>query len=69
MSLMGELKFSLGFQVKKLKEGIFSCQTKYIKDMLQTYPLLKIYDEGKRMIDALADLKKLEIGADGRNRA
>jgi DNA polymerase I len=46
-----------------------TCAHKYIKDMLQTYPLLKIYGEGKRMIDALADLKKLEIGADGRNRA
>uniref|UniRef100_A0A0A9CLG3 Reverse transcriptase Ty1/copia-type domain-containing protein n=1 Tax=Arundo donax TaxID=35708 RepID=A0A0A9CLG3_ARUDO len=34
MSMMGELKFFLAFQVKQLKEGIFLCQTKYINDML-----------------------------------
>jgi hypothetical protein len=34
MSMMGELKFFLGFQVKKIKEGTFICQTKYMKDML-----------------------------------
>jgi hypothetical protein len=26
MSMMGELKFFLGFQVKQLKEGTFLCQ-------------------------------------------
>jgi hypothetical protein len=29
MSMMGELKYFLGFQVKQLKEGTFLCQTKY----------------------------------------
>jgi hypothetical protein len=33
MSMMGELKFFLGFQIKKLKEGIFISQTKYTHDM------------------------------------
>jgi hypothetical protein len=33
MSMMGELKFFLGFQIKQLKDGTFICQTKYTKDM------------------------------------
>jgi hypothetical protein len=35
MSMMGELTFFLGFQIKQLKEGTFTCQTKYTKDMLK----------------------------------
>ena len=49
------------------KTGKYSCATKLIKSMIETYPLLKDYYEDKRMIDALKNLK-LEIGADGRNR-
>jgi hypothetical protein len=37
MSMMGELKFFLGFQIKQLKEGTFLCQTKYVKDMLKRF--------------------------------
>jgi hypothetical protein len=35
MSMMGELKFFLGFQIKQMKEGTFLCQSKYVKDMLK----------------------------------
>jgi hypothetical protein len=35
MSLMGELKFFLGFQIKQAKKGMFICQTKYTRDMLK----------------------------------
>jgi hypothetical protein len=35
MSMMGELTFFLGFQIKQLKEGTFICQIKYTKDMLK----------------------------------
>ena len=49
------------------KTGKYSCATKLIKSMIETYPILKEYYEDKRMIDALKHLK-LEIGADGRNR-
>ena len=49
------------------KTGKYSCATKLIKSMIETYPLLKEYYEDKRMIDAVKNLK-LEIGADGRNR-
>jgi hypothetical protein len=34
MSMMGELKYFLGFQVKQLQEGTFISQTKYIQDIL-----------------------------------
>ncbi|WVZ58211.1 hypothetical protein U9M48_008499 [Paspalum notatum var. saurae] len=37
MSMMGELKFFLGFQIKQLKEGTFLCQTKYTQDMLKKF--------------------------------
>ncbi|XP_025821286.1 uncharacterized protein LOC112897241 [Panicum hallii] len=37
MSMIGELKFFLGFQVKQMKEGTFICQTKYVKDMLKKF--------------------------------
>jgi hypothetical protein len=37
MSMMGELNFFLGFQVKQLKEGTFLCQTKYTHDILKKF--------------------------------
>ena len=39
MSMMGELKYFLGFQIKQLKEGTFLCQTKYITDMLKKFDM------------------------------
>jgi hypothetical protein len=35
MSMMGELKYFLGFQIKQLQEGTFISQTKYIQDILK----------------------------------
>jgi hypothetical protein len=49
------------------KTGKESCATKWIKSMIETYPILKAYYEDKRMIDAVKNLK-LEIGPDSRNR-
>jgi hypothetical protein len=37
MSMMGELKFFLGFQIKQLKEGTFLCQAKYTQDILKKF--------------------------------
>jgi hypothetical protein len=37
MSMMGELKYFLGFQIKQLQEGTFICQTKYIQDILKKF--------------------------------
>ena len=35
MSMIGELTFFLGFQVKQMREGIFISQEKYTKDLLK----------------------------------
>jgi uncharacterized membrane protein YciS (DUF1049 family) len=39
MSMMGELRFFLGLQIKQLEDGIFICQEKYIKDLLKKYKM------------------------------
>ena len=40
MSMMGELKFFLGFEIRQLREGTFICQAKYIQDMIKKFKLL-----------------------------
>jgi hypothetical protein len=40
MSMMGELKFFLGFQTKQLKDGTFISQTKYTHDMLKKFDMV-----------------------------
>jgi hypothetical protein len=37
MSMMGELKYFLGFQIKQLQEDTFICQIKYIQDILKKF--------------------------------
>jgi hypothetical protein len=37
MSMMGELNYFLGFQVKQLKEDTFISQTKYTQDLLKSF--------------------------------
>jgi hypothetical protein len=37
MSMMGELNYFLGFQVKQLKKGTFISQTKYTQDLLKRF--------------------------------
>nr|GEY14362.1 copia protein [Tanacetum cinerariifolium] len=39
MSMMGELNFLLGLQIKQIKDGIFFNQSKYIKKMLKKFGL------------------------------
>nr|GEU89482.1 copia protein [Tanacetum cinerariifolium] len=39
MSMMGELNFFLGLQIKQMKDGIFFNQSKYIKQMLKKFGL------------------------------
>ncbi|GKD99033.1 retrovirus-related pol polyprotein from transposon TNT 1-94 [Tanacetum coccineum] len=39
MSMMGELNYFLGFQIKQDSEGIFIFQEKYVKDLLKKYDL------------------------------
>ncbi|GKD49447.1 retrovirus-related pol polyprotein from transposon TNT 1-94 [Tanacetum coccineum] len=39
MSMMGELNFFLGLQIKQMEDGIFFNQSKYIKEMLKKFDL------------------------------
>jgi hypothetical protein len=39
MSMMGEMQFFLGFEVKQSKKGTFICQAKYIQDMLKRFKM------------------------------
>jgi hypothetical protein len=39
MSMIGELSFFLGLQIKQLKDGIFISQSKYLKKMLKKFGL------------------------------
>jgi hypothetical protein len=41
MSMMGELKFFLGFQIKQLENGTFLSQTKYTHDILKKFGMDK----------------------------
>jgi hypothetical protein len=40
MSMMGELKYFLGFQIKQLEDGTFISQTKYIQDILKKFGMM-----------------------------
>ena len=37
MSMIGELSYFLGLQIKQLKHGTFVSQGKYIKDMIKKF--------------------------------
>ncbi|GJZ47425.1 retrovirus-related pol polyprotein from transposon TNT 1-94 [Tanacetum coccineum] len=39
MSMMGELNFFLGLQIKQMEDGVFFNQSKYIKEMLKKFGL------------------------------
>jgi hypothetical protein len=39
MSMMGELKFFLGFEVRQLRGGTFINQAKYTQDMLKRFKM------------------------------
>jgi hypothetical protein len=42
MSMMGELKYFLGFQIKQLQEGTIISQTKYIQDILKKFGMKNV---------------------------
>ena len=39
MSMIGELSYFLGLQIKQLKNGTFVSQGKYIKDMIKKFDM------------------------------
>jgi hypothetical protein len=42
MSMMGELTFFLGIQVKQMKQGTFVHQTKYTKDLIKKFNMTEL---------------------------
>nr|GEX06870.1 retrovirus-related Pol polyprotein from transposon TNT 1-94 [Tanacetum cinerariifolium] len=55
MSMMGELNFFFGLQIKQMKDGIFFNQSKYIKEMLKKFGL----EESKPMKTPMSSGSKL----------
>ncbi|WVZ83615.1 hypothetical protein U9M48_030743, partial [Paspalum notatum var. saurae] len=56
MSMIGELTFFLGFQIKQLKEGTFIYQEKYTRDLLKRFKM----DDCKSIETPMATNAKLE---------
>jgi hypothetical protein len=42
MSMMGELTFFLGIQVKQTKQGTFVHQAKYTKDLMKKFNMVEL---------------------------
>jgi hypothetical protein len=63
MSMMGALKFFLGFQVKQLREGTFQCQTKYTQDMLKKFGMVK----AKPIKTPMASNGHLDLNEEGKS--
>jgi hypothetical protein len=54
MSMMGELTFFLGIQVKQMKEGIFIHQAKYTKDLMKKFNMAELKPVSTLMSTAAA---------------
>ncbi|WVZ83941.1 hypothetical protein U9M48_031035 [Paspalum notatum var. saurae] len=61
MSMIGELMFFLGFQIKQLKEGTFIYQEKYTRDLLKRFKM----DDCKSIETPMATNAKLEADESG----
>ncbi|GJW10115.1 retrovirus-related pol polyprotein from transposon TNT 1-94 [Tanacetum coccineum] len=61
MSMMGELNFFLGLQIKQLEHGIFFNQSKYIKQMLKKFGL----EDSKPMKTPISTEMKLTKDVEG----
>ncbi|KAK6164312.1 hypothetical protein DH2020_001176 [Rehmannia glutinosa] len=63
MSMMRELTFFLGLQVKQLKDGTFICQTKYTRDLMKKFGM-----EEKSSVKILMNTSvKMDMDADGKD--
>ena len=63
MSMMGELNFFLGLQMKQLKEGTFINQAKYIRDLLKRSNM----EEAKTMETPMSSSIKLDKDEKGKS--
>ncbi|WVZ85471.1 hypothetical protein U9M48_032394 [Paspalum notatum var. saurae] len=61
MSMIGELTFFLGFQIKQLKEGTFIYQEKYTRDLLKRFKM----DDCKPIETPMATNTKLDPDESG----
>jgi hypothetical protein len=55
MSLLGELSFFLGLQIRQRNQGIFISQTKYIREMIKRFGM----EDGKSVITPMQTRCKL----------
>ena len=62
MSMMCELKFFLGLQIKQTREGTFVSQTKYTKDLFKKFNM----QESKGMKTPLPTSGHLDLAKDGK---
>jgi hypothetical protein len=62
MSMMGELTYFLGFQIKQLKDGTFISQTKYTTDMLKKFDM----DKAKPIKTPMPTTRHLDLDRDGK---
>jgi hypothetical protein len=61
MSMMGQLQFFLGLQIKQAKEGTFVHQAKYTKDILKKFKM----DESKPLSTPMRTTIALDVDEDG----
>jgi hypothetical protein len=63
MSMMGELKYFLGFQIKQLQDGTFISQTKYIQDILKKFGM----KDGKPIKTPMGTNEHLDLDTGGKS--
>jgi hypothetical protein len=61
MSMIGELSYFLGLQIKQLKEGTIVSQGKYIKDMLKKFGI----KDAKGISKPMETNRSLDLDASG----
>jgi hypothetical protein len=63
MSVMGELRFSLGFQIKQLEDVTFLSQTKYTRDILKKFGM----DKAKPIKTPMGTNRHLDLDISGKS--
>jgi hypothetical protein len=61
MSMMGELTFFLGIQVKQTKQGTFMHQAKYTKDIMKKFNMVEL----KLVSTPMSSVASLDPDEDG----
>jgi hypothetical protein len=62
MSMMGELTFFLGIQVKQTKQGNFVHQAKYMNDLIKKFNMVKL----KPVSNSMSTATSLGTDEDGK---